>query len=88
VSLLETAFREESEKGSDADLIYVDVNDYPGAYALRGLYTKGADNQIRLKLKLFNGMGNAIDLDIPSTDDPRRLVRFILRELKKAIRDQ
>ena len=84
VKLLETEFRKETEKGKDADLIYVDVTDYPGAYSLSGLYTKDGEN-INLTIKLFENGQNPVDLNIPATDDPKRLVRYILREVKRAL---
>ncbi|PHN07772.1 WD40 domain-containing protein [Flavilitoribacter nigricans] len=84
IKLLETEFRQETEKGKDADLIYVDVTDYPGAYSLSGLYTKDGEN-INLTVKLFENGQNPKDLQIPATDDPKRLVRLILREVKRAL---
>ena len=86
VKLLEAEFRKETEKGKDADLIYVDVTDYPGAYSLNGLYTKNGGN-VNISIKLFENGENVKDLEIPTTDDVERLVRLILREVKRAITD-
>ncbi|PHN07831.1 WD40 domain-containing protein [Flavilitoribacter nigricans] len=85
VSLLEAEFRSETEKGKNADLIYVDVMKYPGAYALSGLYSI-TGTEIRTTIKLFKNGEDPMDLQIPPTDDPDRLVKLVLREVKRAIR--
>ena len=85
VKLLEAEFREETEKGKDADLIYVDVTEYPGAYSLSGLYDRDG-SEIKLTIKLFKSGEDPQDLEIPPTDDPVRLVRLIMREVKRAIK--
>ena len=84
-NLLELALRKETEKGKDASFIYVDVFEYPKAYSLGGLYKKEADG-ISLKVKLFQGDANPILLDIPTTDDPKKVVRYLIRALKKIIK--
>ena len=82
VKLLETAFRKESAKGARAGLIYVDVNEYPAAYALRGFYKKNGE-QIEIKLKLFRG-NERFDLDIPAADSAKELVG----EIKWQVQDK
>ncbi len=81
VQRLEKAFRKESAKGAEANLIYVDVNEYPNAYALRGFYKSQGEN-ITIKLKLFRGK-ESFDLDIPPVDSARELVgeiRWLVQE--------
>ena len=82
VSSIEQALRKESNDGKNADLIYVDVNNYPGAYALRGLYELDGDN-ITLKLKVFQDEKAIHDLPEIKTDKPDRLPKILLRSLKK-----
>lgn len=45
-------------KGSEAELIYVDVNDYQDAYSMKGLYKLNGD-AINLRCKLFKGKQEA-----------------------------
>lgn len=85
IQLLEQEFREETEEGADADLIYVDANEYPGAFSVKGLYWKEG-NMIRMKVKLFGG-NQAVELEIQPTDDPKRLIRYIIREVKQLLRE-
>ncbi|GAB5553766.1 MAG: hypothetical protein Sapg2KO_33570 [Saprospiraceae bacterium] len=82
--LLEVALRKESEKGSDADLIYVDVYDYPGAYSVSGLY-EVKDETISLQLKLFKDRQDPVDLQIPVEKDPQRLIKRIQRAIEKQL---
>ena len=82
--LLETALRQETEKGKDADLIYVDVSAYPGAYAISGLYSTEGD-EIVIKVKLFKDRKDPIELEVPPTNDPERLVRYIFREVQRKL---
>ncbi|MEZ5039687.1 MAG: caspase family protein [Saprospiraceae bacterium] len=84
-ALLEAAFRAETEKAKDADLIYVDVYNYPGAYAVNGLYeiVKGT---IKIEAKLSKDRKDSIDLSLRSTDDPKQLVRSITREVKRVLK--
>lgn len=82
VGEVEQAFRKESNKGKNADLIFVDVNNYPGAYALRGLYEVDKGN-ITLKLKIFQDEKAIHDLPVIKTDKPERISKILLRSLKK-----
>ncbi|MEZ5043168.1 MAG: caspase family protein [Saprospiraceae bacterium] len=82
--LLEMAFRQETQKGKDADLIYVDVFDYPGAYSVSGLY-ETTEEEIRITVKLFKDRKDPVVLDLRPTDDPERLVRSIMREIKRLL---
>jgi hypothetical protein len=84
VKLLEAEFRKETEKGKDADLIYVNTTDYPQAYTLNGLYSKN-DGEIKVTVRLFENGEHPHELEIPATNDTKRLVRLILREVKRAI---
>lgn len=81
---LEQAFRQETEKGKNADLIYVDVSAYPGAAYLGGYYQQNK-NKISITVKLFQGEAE-VALKIPATADPERLVKLIVREVKKALK--
>lgn len=83
--LLEIEFREEGEEGADADLIYVDVNEYPQAYRLGALYKPGTED-IDIRVNLFQGKKLIKELTIRPTDNPKRLVKTIVREVKKALR--
>lgn len=85
--LLELAFRKETEEGKDADLIYVDVNDYPNGYTLGGLYTT-EEEQIKITIRIFQNGEPIADLKIRPTDDPERLVRYIVREVKRLLRER
>ncbi len=81
VQRLEKAFRKESAKGARANLIYVDVNEYPNAYALRGFYKIKGEN-IEVRLKLFRGK-ESFDLDIPLVNSAEELVgeiRWLVQE--------
>lgn len=82
VGMIEQAFRKESNKGKNADLIFVDVNNYPGAYALRGLYEVDKGN-ITLKLKIFQDEKAIHDLPVIKTDKPERISKILMRSLKK-----
>lgn len=70
--------------GADADLVYVDVYDYPNAYSLGGFYRQRADG-IALKLRLLHGDETPVTLEIPVTEDPEKLVKLIVRAVKKEI---
>ncbi|PHN07832.1 eIF2A-related protein [Flavilitoribacter nigricans] len=85
IELLEKKFREETERGKKADLIYVDTNQYPGAYSVKGLYTI-KEGMISIRLKLF-GNDEPQELNIDPTDDPERLVQNILKAVKKGIQE-
>lgn len=77
---LERIFIEESQKGADAELIYVDVSSYPDAYSLTGLYSI-AEEKISIKLKLFKGGKPIADLQIPTASSADELVELIEGEL-------
>lgn len=81
---LNEAFRKESEKGRKANLIFVDVESYPGAYNLGGLYTLDRE-LIKLQLKLLQ-TNESIDLVVSATDKPDRLVKMILRAVYQKIK--
>lgn len=82
--LLESAFREETEEGKNADLIYIDATDYPDAFSLGGLYnTPVTGTNIQITVRLFQNNEKVTDLEIQPTDDPERLVRYIVREIKR-----
>ena len=82
---LEAAFKQEMEKGKDADFIFVDTNVYAGAFALHGRYVQ-KDGQISIEARLFGFPNGPITLDIPASEDPERLVKLILRTLKKQLK--
>lgn len=82
---LEAAFREETKKGAEADLVYVDVHDYPNAYSLGGIYRETAAG-VDLRVKLLRGKETPVTLDIPITEDPERLVKLIVRAVKRQVR--
>ncbi|PHN07833.1 caspase family protein [Flavilitoribacter nigricans] len=84
VELIEMVFREETEEGSDGNLNYADLNKLPGAYSLGGLYTVNGGN-ISIDLKLFKDGKDPVNLEIPETNDPKRLVRYIIRQVKKVL---
>lgn len=63
-------------------MIYVDVNEYPGAYSLRGLY-RMEEEGIRVKLILFNGTES---FDIPI--DPKDTVEDLMDEIIWALQDK
>ena len=71
--------------GSDTTAIlwnYVDVNEYPGAYSLRGLYRIEEEN-IQIKLILFN---ETESFDIPI--DPKDTVEDLMDEIIWALQDK
>lgn len=78
---LEAAFRESSAQGADANLIYVDVNSYPNAYSLAGIYDTSGDS-ITIELRLFHGDEDPIVLQIPKAKDIEELVDLILGEVE------
>ena len=85
---LESTFRRENEKAANADYLFIDASDYPGPYALRGLYTQ-VDGKIRFsKILLFKGQFTSFPLDISPDSDPDRIVREVERAVKKIIRRQ
>lgn len=85
---LEDTFRRENEKAANADYLFIDASDYPGAYALRGLYTQ-VEGKIRFsKILLFKGPFTSFTLDIAPNSEPDRVVREIERAVKKIIKRQ
>ncbi|GAB5553767.1 MAG: hypothetical protein Sapg2KO_33580 [Saprospiraceae bacterium] len=82
---LEAIFRQETEKGKNADFIYVNVPKYPGAFKLSGLYTKDGD-KITINVKLFEEGGATQTLEIPATDSSDRLIKLISRVVKKGLK--
>jgi hypothetical protein len=62
----------------------VNTTDYPQAYTLNGLYSKN-DGEIKVTVRLFENGEHPHELEIPATNDTKRLVRLILREVKRAI---
>jgi hypothetical protein len=85
---LEDTFRRENEKAANADYLFIDASDYPGAYALRGLYTQ-VEGKIRFsKILLFKGPFTSFPLDIAPNSEPDRVVREIERAVKKIIKRQ
>ena len=83
---LETAFRKETKRGSNARLIYVDVHDYPGAYSVSGLYEQTAEG-IKLEAKLFLDKANPVRLQIAPQADPERLIRALMRAVREALQE-
>ncbi len=78
---LEAAFRKTSAQGADAHLIYVDVNHYPNAYSLAGIYDTSGDS-ITIELRLFHGDNDPIVLQVPAAADVEELVDLILGEVE------
>lgn len=78
---LESAFRKASAQGADANLIYVDVNAYPDAYSLAGIYDTSGDS-ITIELRLFHGDDDPIVLQVPAAADAKELVDLILGEVE------
>jgi uncharacterized caspase-like protein len=81
IGLLEKEFRKETEEGSDADLIYIDDNEKPGTYSVKGMY-KQEGGRITLQLKLHGGP-EPVSLNIAPTDNLKRLVREIVKSVKR-----
>lgn len=50
---IEAQFRRESERGTDASLLYVDVSNYPGAFYVNGYYQRNAGGEYTATVKLF-----------------------------------
>ena len=83
---LERAFRRETQAGSRADLIYVDVHDYPGAYSVSGFYEQTAEG-IRVALRLFRDKKDPIHLEIAPTADAEALAENIYRAVIGALEE-
>ncbi len=71
-----------SAKGTEAELIYIDVREFPEAYKLSGLYKQNED-QITLNLKIRSADSSKII--ILSAKDKEALVNMILEETILAI---
>lgn len=78
---LETLFIKETEKGADANLIYVDVSDYPNAYSLGGLYKTKEGKINSIKVKLFKGEEELMELDILASETTEEVVSEIFEAL-------
>lgn len=83
---LETAFRRETQAGSRAELIYVDVHDYPGAYSVSGLYEQ-TDEGIEVALKLFRDKREPVRLEVDPTEDAEALADNIFRAVIEALKE-
>jgi len=78
---LEDKFRKMASKGARANLVYVDVNAYPGAYSISGLY-ETSDDKITIELRLSKGDDPPIIIQIESTTDIDKLVDSIIGEVE------
>ncbi|MBK9717575.1 MAG: hypothetical protein IPO85_08700 [Saprospiraceae bacterium] len=56
-------FRELTAQGADAELIYVDVNEYENAYSIKGLYNV-TGNSINLRARVFLGANSLGEFQI------------------------
>jgi len=83
---LEAAFRKETQAGSRAALIYVDVHDYPGAYSVSGLYEQ-TEEGIEIALKLFRDKKNPVRLDVEPMEDAKLLAENIYRAVIDALEE-
>ena len=81
---LEALFRQETGAGAEADFIFVDVNQYPGAYSIGGLYTIDGET-ISLKAKLFQGDKEIKTLNVRPTTKVSTLAKFIKRDLTRIL---
>ncbi|NRB52164.1 MAG: caspase family protein [Saprospiraceae bacterium] len=89
---LEKLFRKETARGRDADVIYVDVSEYPGAWSVGGLYeisdnkeTGSGREAKKITLKLFKGTEEEIPIQI---DDPEPDVEDLALQIFEAIIDE
>ncbi|MBL7806523.1 MAG: caspase family protein [Saprospiraceae bacterium] len=76
---LEEYFRQQTAKGAQSKLIYVDVKDYDNAYAMKGRY-KIQENEVEVRMRLFKGktvVGEEFKFN-GKKDDVRGLVKQIL----------
>ncbi|MEP7195701.1 MAG: caspase family protein [Saprospiraceae bacterium] len=77
---LSNYFREITAQGADANLIFVDVNEYENAYSLRGLYNLKGDN-INLRARVFLGSKSIGEFQITSKKgDNTGLIELILEK--------
>lgn len=83
---LETAFRRETQAGSRANLIYVDVHDYPGAYSVSGFYEQTAED-VRVELRLFHNKKDPVILEVEPTGNAEALAENIFRAVIEALEE-
>lgn len=83
---LETAFRKETQAGSRAALIYLDVHNYPGAYSVSGLYEQ-TEEGIEIALKLFRDKKSPVRLEVEPTQDAGALADKIFRAVIEALKE-
>lgn len=81
---LEKVFRLHSSKGANADMIFVDVNSYPGAYAVAGLYDTSGD-AINIEIRLFQGNKVLKTIPIEPTKNVDELIDMILVEVENEL---
>ena len=84
-ALINLALRKEAENGAQANLIYVDVADYPAAYSIRGAYSIN-NGEITIKTKFFQPGKATIDLEAFTSDDPEWLAKKVIKEVKKLMK--
>ncbi|MEM6724790.1 MAG: caspase family protein, partial [Bacteroidota bacterium] len=77
---LEKEFLLETEKGKDANFLYIDVNEKQGAYKLTGFYTS-SDGQIQFTPKLIKDEQLVSELTVRPSNDPERLASNIVQAL-------
>ncbi|MBX2873373.1 MAG: caspase family protein [Saprospiraceae bacterium] len=80
--LVVQALIQETEKGKDAEFIFVDVNRYPSMYTLSGFYEQNGDKIEFIKLGLSGPNNKKISLEIPPTTDRKELLQSIIDELR------
>ncbi|PHN07830.1 caspase family protein [Flavilitoribacter nigricans] len=78
----------ETEKGKDADLLFVEINNYPNGYTLNGLYSVDARGIIHTDIRLIRGNEPPIILEVEATDDVERLVQYIFRKVKPMLHQE
>lgn len=80
-------FRSVTVKGAQAELIYVDVNEYENAYSIKGRYTL-ADETVTVRARLFKGkavVGEAFTVT-GNKDDVPGLVEDIIERVDGMLR--
>jgi len=78
---LDAKFRKMASKGARANLVYVDVNAYPGAYSITGLYDTSGE-KVQIEVRLFQDNHPPITLQVESTTDIDKLVDSIIGEVE------
>lgn len=74
-------FRAITAKGAQAEIIYVDVNQYENAYSIRGLYTVQG-SQVHVRGRLFNGKTGVGDFSVEGrTDAVPELIERIVEQV-------